>query len=66
MNRQNTIPVSWNIEDIQIIDPRLSDDEAREVLFDVLKYHDTNVGINWEVIAKHVRMFKNGRKKRNE
>ena len=47
----------WHIDDVQSFrdydenDPeRLSDEEAREVLRLMDKYHDCEIGINWDVI----------------
>ena len=44
----------WNIEDVQsAVDYDLSDEQAREVLYRVDRYHDANIGINWDVIQYH-------------
>jgi hypothetical protein len=58
----------WHIDDIQSFhdydedDPeRLSDDEAREVLRLMEKYHNCEVGINWDVIDNWIDHVKDQR-----
>jgi len=45
----------WHIEDIQsnaeAIDANLTDDEARAVLEMMDRYHDCNIGLNWDAIS---------------
>jgi hypothetical protein len=41
----------WHISDVQeSVDVEMTDEECREVLNQVERYKDTNIGINWEVI----------------
>ena len=41
----------WHISDVQeSVDGEMTDEECREVLNQVERYKDTNIGINWEVI----------------
>ena len=40
----------WHISDVQEDHDWLTDDQAREVLGWMEKYHDANIGINWDVI----------------
>ena len=52
---EDMIAVSWHISDIQdyIEETRnitLSDEEAKDVLFTLLRKHDCGNGINWDVI----------------
>ena len=49
----NTIQVTWSIEDIRSLGYTCTDEQGSKVLSDVLKYHDANVGINWDVISFH-------------
>jgi hypothetical protein len=60
----------WHIEDIhdkangwdQDESKAISDDEAREVLRLINKYHDSEVGINWDVIDNWIDHIKAQRK----
>jgi hypothetical protein len=41
----------WHISDVQeSVDVEMTDEECREVLNQVERYKDNNIGINWEVI----------------
>lgn len=41
----------WHISDVQeSVDAEMTDEECREVLNQVERYKDANIGINWEVI----------------
>jgi hypothetical protein len=45
----------WHIDDCKgFLDYELTDDEYREVLRRVSKYHDCNEGINWLTIEHYV------------
>ena len=44
----------WHISDVQEDNEWVTDDQAREVLKWMNKYHDANIGINWEFIASVV------------
>tara|TARA_B110000495_G_C22985932_1_gene580061 strand:- start:819 stop:1064 length:246 start_codon:yes stop_codon:yes gene_type:complete len=45
-----SISVVWNIEDVQSLEPKVTDEQAMEVLQLALDNHDANVGINWGVL----------------
>ncbi|NJM68156.1 MAG: hypothetical protein HC851_22040 [Acaryochloris sp. RU_4_1] len=47
---QNAIAIIWEIEDVRLLNPSLTDDECREVLAIADSNHDANYGINWEVL----------------
>lgn len=40
----------WHISDVQCVHDWVTDDQAREVLMWMNKYHDANIGINWDFI----------------
>ena len=46
-NKDGSISVTWNIEDVQSLEPKVTDEQAMEVLELALDNHDANVGINW-------------------
>lgn len=46
----------WHISDVQGDHEWLTDDQAREVLMWMKKYHDANNGINWDFIHSVVEM----------
>lgn len=31
-----------------------NEEQAKEILKDIVKFHDANVGINWDVISEHL------------
>jgi len=47
---ENTISITWEIEDVKQLDSTLTDNQAREVLRLAKHYHDRNIGINWVVL----------------
>jgi|APSaa5957512535_1039671.scaffolds.fasta_scaffold522542_2 hypothetical protein len=49
-NKDGSISVTWNIEDVQSLEPKVTDEQAMEVLELALDNHDANVGINWGVL----------------
>jgi len=44
------IQISWHWEDVQGRRPDLNEDQCREVLSMLKKWHDATIGINWDVI----------------
>lgn len=61
----------WHISDVHVSanedtdddeSNEITDEEAREVLRLVSKYHDSNIGINWEVIESYIDHVKSLRK----
>ena len=44
----------WHVDDVLEDHQWLTKDQAREVLKRLNKYHDANIGINWEFIASVV------------
>lgn len=47
---EGSIIIIWNIEDVQEIDPDISDELALEVLKTARDRHNANIGINWGVL----------------
>ncbi len=41
------IALIWSIEDVQETRPDLTDDQAWEVLLEVQRHHDADLGVNW-------------------
>lgn len=52
------IALIWSIEDVKMeaqeLDTNLTDDEAFAVLCDLKDNHDSEVGINWEVVRNFI------------
>jgi hypothetical protein len=46
----------WHISDVQEDNEWVTDDQAREVLKWMNKYHDANIGINWDFISAVVEL----------
>ena len=47
------ISISWTIEDIRSLGFNCTDEQGSKVLSDVERYHDAEIGINWDVIRYH-------------
>jgi hypothetical protein len=51
----------WHIDDVLGLaeerEIELSEDEAREILYNVRREHDCMIGINWEVISYYLDDF---------
>lgn len=47
VEEENEICIKWHILDVKNVRPDLTDEECREVLKNVLKYHDADVGVSW-------------------
>mgnify|MGYP003982605455 CR=1 FL=1 len=57
-NKDGSISITWNIEDVQSLEPGMSDELALEVLELALDNHDANVGINWSVLEFWISQIK--------
>ena len=44
------IEIRWCVDDVHSLGYDLTDEQAIEVLLNAKKYHDADVGINWEVL----------------
>lgn len=53
MDTTYSISVIWGLEDVQEVRPDLTDEQASEVLRRTKKYHNAEVGINWDVLRAH-------------
>jgi hypothetical protein len=53
-----TIEIKWSTEDVLAMadnmQVELTEKQADEVLENVFRYHDAEVGINWDVISFHI------------
>jgi acyl-homoserine lactone acylase PvdQ len=58
-----TIVIKWSTEDVlamaESMDIELTETQADQILDNLLKYHDANVGINWDVINFHIEDYLN-------
>jgi acyl-homoserine lactone acylase PvdQ len=56
-----TIVIKWSTEDVlamaESMDIELTETQADQILDNLIKYHDANVGINWDVINFHIENF---------
>lgn len=50
---QDTITLEWCTEDVMVQCPRLTKDQARQVLRHCLEKHDACIGLSWDVIECH-------------
>ena len=44
------ITIKWHVDDVLDMREDLTKDQAREVLHALKRYHDAELGINWDVI----------------
>jgi hypothetical protein len=44
---EDLISLGWSVEDVREVRPDLTDEQAWEVLQQVQRRHDANVGVNW-------------------
>lgn len=52
--KRRQIGIVWSTEDVRVLRPDLTDNQAWKVLQEVDRRHDTNLGINWltiEIVA---------------
>ena len=67
--KQDIIPVFWIKNDIIGVcednDYTLSSEEIDKVVYDLERYHDAEVGINWEVIKCYIQMIIDEREESN-
>jgi hypothetical protein len=53
-----TIEIKWSTEDVLAMadnmQVELTEKQADEVLENVFRHHDAEVGINWDVISFHI------------
>lgn len=54
----NAIALSWHIDDVKVLDPTLSDEDARKVLKGFENNHDGAQGALWDDLQFHVDNFK--------
>lgn len=48
---QDTITISWHIDDVLEVRPDLTASQAKEVLHHCKRFHDAEIGINWIVLT---------------
>ncbi len=57
----DVITVSWHIDDILgravECETPLTNEQARDILANIERYHDASIGINWCVIDTHIDMY---------
>ena len=60
---ENEVAIKWHVTDVLWVAERikvfLNHDEAQEVLNNVIKNHDATIGVNWDVIADAISVYKN-------
>lgn len=47
---KDEIAIIWHIDDVKEVAPDITDEQAREVLGLAYRYHDAEVGINWDTL----------------
>lgn len=54
----DTVSITWSVDDVLTECPRLTRQDARRVLLTVVADHDATIGVNWDVIrAAAQRLF---------
>ena len=46
------ITIKWHVDDVLDVREDLTREQAREVLHELKRYHDAELGINWDVIRE--------------
>ena len=59
-NKDGSISITWNIEDVQELEPDFSEEQSIRVLELALDNHDANNGINWSVLEFWITHVKGG------
>ncbi len=50
----NSISIIWHIDDVRMaFDNPITDDQCRQVLRRVDKWHDANIGVTWDVLRSY-------------
>ena len=44
------VTIKWTVGDVQAVRPDLSNEQALLVLQHVVRHHDADIGVNWQVI----------------
>ena len=55
---QDTISITWHIDDIFEVDDTLTESQAKQVLYLLKHNHNANIGINWDVIEQTIEEVK--------
>ena len=53
----DSILIEWHISDVKENHEWLTDDQCSEVLYEVARKHDADIGVNWEVLDATVRFM---------
>lgn len=56
-SNQDSINISWHIDDIKSVNSDLTDDQCRKILGYLLDNYDSSVGINWDVIKTTIDIY---------
>jgi hypothetical protein len=48
--RQRQVAIVWEVDDVLVLRPDLSDDQAWEVLQHAQQEHDAEIGLNWHAL----------------
>jgi len=54
---ENSIFIEWNEVDVLSINPLLSKKDVSTILDRLLKYHDAEYGVNWDVIKTTIQLY---------
>ena len=49
---KDEIHIVWSVDDVQTINSKLTDEEARDVLEEIERSHDCEQGITWDTIRE--------------
>ena len=53
-NKDYSITISWNVEDVLSLDESLTTGQCIEVLDMAKKHHDANYGISWDTLSSYI------------
>ena len=55
--KEDSICIEWHISDVKENHEWLTDDQCSEVLHEVARTHDADIGVNWDVIHVTVNLM---------
>ena len=54
---EDTATITWHVDDVQMYIPRLTRDQAREVLHETIRKHNAEHGVSWDIFEVYANMM---------
>lgn len=49
----NEIMISWHVDDVAAMNTELTKEQCHDILLDIERNHDANIGIHWNIIEQY-------------